>query len=277
MNNSDDATGATPAYILGHSDREIDRLSVQARLLEPITRDFFCEAGIAPGMHVLDVGSGAGDVVFLVADLVGATGSVIGTDKASAAVVAATAKARGLSNVFFREGDSIEMAFDRPFDAVVGRYVLLHQHDPGVTLRKLAARLRPAGLMLFHELDWMSARSIPPAPLYDRCCRWIGEAFGYAGAHTEMAGKLHAAFVAAGLPTPKMLMRTFVGGGDEAFVFLQALADLIGAVLPAMEQAGIATAAKIAPATLAEHLRREMTANGGMIIGRSEIAAWARA
>jgi hypothetical protein len=36
MSNLDHATGATPAYILGHSDREIDRLSAQARLLEPI-------------------------------------------------------------------------------------------------------------------------------------------------------------------------------------------------------------------------------------------------
>jgi ubiquinone/menaquinone biosynthesis C-methylase UbiE len=30
---------------------------------------------------VLDVGSGAGDVAFLTADLVGKTGEVIGTDK----------------------------------------------------------------------------------------------------------------------------------------------------------------------------------------------------
>ena len=57
------------AYVLGHSDQEIARLKVQARLLEPITRQFLREAGIAAGMRVLDIGSGAGDVAFLAAEL----------------------------------------------------------------------------------------------------------------------------------------------------------------------------------------------------------------
>ena len=120
-----------PVYALGHSDRELERLRAQERLVGPATRQFFGEAGIDTGMRVLDVGSGAGDTAFLAADLVGETGEVIGTDKAAAAVVAATAraKARSLRNVSFREGDPGEMTFDRPFDAVVGRYVLLFQAD----------------------------------------------------------------------------------------------------------------------------------------------------
>ena len=60
-----------PLYALGHSDGELERLSVQSRFVEPITRQFLQEAGISTGMRVLDVGSGAGDVAFLAADLVG--------------------------------------------------------------------------------------------------------------------------------------------------------------------------------------------------------------
>jgi ubiquinone/menaquinone biosynthesis C-methylase UbiE len=44
------------------------------------------QAGVSPGMRILDVGSGAGDVAFLAASLVGATGEVIGMDKAQSAV-----------------------------------------------------------------------------------------------------------------------------------------------------------------------------------------------
>jgi ubiquinone/menaquinone biosynthesis C-methylase UbiE len=65
-------------YLLGHSAEESLRFAVQARLLAPITKRFFLEAGIAPGMRVLDVGSGMGDVAFLVSDLVGPGGEVIG-------------------------------------------------------------------------------------------------------------------------------------------------------------------------------------------------------
>ena len=278
MNNLEDNPGPTRAYVLGHSERELDRLSTQARLLDPITLQFFHEAGLVPGMRVLDVGSGVGDVVFLVADLVGETGSVIGTDKAPAAVVAATerAKARGLPNVSFREGDSAEMEFDRPFDAIVGRYVLLFQADPAATVRKLATHLRPGGALIFHEPDWQSARSFPPTPTYDRCCQWITDTFRLAGTDTNMAGKLYAAFVAAGLPTPKMRMQTFIGGGAGCSDFLQAVAELIGVLLPTMEQLGVATAAEAEVATLAERLRRDVITNCSVIFGRSEIGAWSR-
>jgi 2-polyprenyl-3-methyl-5-hydroxy-6-metoxy-1,4-benzoquinol methylase len=126
------------AYALGHSDRELERLTAQARLLDPITRGFFRDAGIVPGMRVLDIGSGAGDVAFLAAEMVGETGEVIGVDRAATAlgVASARADARSLRNVSFRAGEPGEMAFARPFDAVVGRYVLQHQGDPVTMLRK---------------------------------------------------------------------------------------------------------------------------------------------
>jgi tRNA A58 N-methylase Trm61 len=68
-------------YVLGHSARELERLRRQAQLVNPITRQYLIEAGIAPGMRVLDIGSGAGDVAFLAAELVGLSGQVVGVDR----------------------------------------------------------------------------------------------------------------------------------------------------------------------------------------------------
>jgi SAM-dependent methyltransferase len=67
-------------YVLGHAEAELRRLSTQAVLVDPITRRFLVSAGIAEGMRVLDVGSGAGDVAILLAGLVGAGGEVVGSD-----------------------------------------------------------------------------------------------------------------------------------------------------------------------------------------------------
>src|SRR5215470_16314891 len=166
---------ANPAYVLGHSVFELERLERQERLIGPATRAYFREAGLAPGMRVLDVGSGTGLVAFHAAELVGESGAVIGTDLAPAAVAAATegAAARGLRQVSFRQGNPAEMRFERPFDAIVGRYVLWCQADAGDMLRRLARHLRPGGVIVFQEPDWSFVRSVPPSPTYDRCCRWV--------------------------------------------------------------------------------------------------------
>jgi cyclopropane fatty-acyl-phospholipid synthase-like methyltransferase len=65
-------------YILGHSDAEISRLQTQAAILRPITERLLRNAGIRPGMRVLDLGSGAGDVAILAAELVGPKGCLLG-------------------------------------------------------------------------------------------------------------------------------------------------------------------------------------------------------
>jgi ubiquinone/menaquinone biosynthesis C-methylase UbiE len=268
-----------PAYLLGHSDFELRRLSRQAQVLEPTTREWFQTAGMAPGMRVLDVGSGMGDVAFLAADLVGPSGEVVGTDVAPAAVSAArhAAVARGQAQLSFREGDPAEMTFERPFDFIVGRYVLWAQADPSDMLRGLARHLRPGGTIVFHELDWSFVRSEPAAPTYDRCCRWIIDTYDRARTTvTNMSARVHRAFLSAGLPSPTMRMRTVVGDATSAAEWLHAVADVAIASLPAMEQHGVATSADLGSDTIADRLVHEVAAGGGIVIGRAEIGAWSR-
>ena len=278
MMNPKEKTASTAEYVLGHSDRELERLSSQARLIRPITREFFIDAGIVPGMRILDVGSGSGDVAFLAAELAGDKGSVVSVDLAPAAIVAARrrAEARSLSNVSFREGDPAGMTFEEPFDAVVGRYVLLFQADAAQMLRRLARCLQPGGVIVFHEPDWSVVRSFPAAPTYDRCCRWIIAAASLGGSNWNMADKLHGVFLAAGLPAPTMRMKTFIGGGTEVGEWLRAVAELADTLLPAMEKFGVATAAEVDLATLAERMMQEVAQTNSVIFGRSEIGAWSR-
>ena len=115
-------------YPLPDSSSETERLIQQSAFINPFTRALFMEAGIAPSMSVLDVGSGAGDVALLAADLVGSEGRVVGVDRngAGLGVARARAKAAGFSHVTFREGN-LDIGLDEKFDAVVGRLVLMYQ------------------------------------------------------------------------------------------------------------------------------------------------------
>lgn len=270
--------GRAVDYELGHAERELQRLDQQAQIVGPFTQQMFREAGIAPGMRVLDVGSGAGHVAFIAADLVGPSGEVVGTDRAAAAVAAAHARttAKALHQVSFREGDPTEMKFEQPFDAVVGRYVLMFQPDPAAMLRKLARHLRPGGVIAFHELDLAGARSLPPSPTYDRCHQWLVETLRLLGTEARMGAKLYAAFVAAGLPGPALRESAIIGGGAGASPWLHQIAETVRTLLPEMERMGVVTAAEVDIETLAERLQREVTAGGGIIMGRSEIGAWSR-
>jgi SAM-dependent methyltransferase len=267
------------SYVLGHSERELERLNQQAQFIDPITRRFLCSAGIASGMRVLDVGSGAGDVAFLLADLVGVGGEVVGTDRSAAALATARqrADARSIRNVSFREGDPAEMTFDRPFDAVIGRYVLMFQPDPAAMVRALAAHARRGALILFHEVDMDGARSFPPVPTYDRCCRWFQETFRLTGADSRMGIKLFSTFIAAGLPPPSLQLETLIAGAANNADPLLLAAGIVGTLAPAMERLGVATAAEIGLETLAERMVSEAAASGSVIVGRFEIGAWSRA
>jgi ubiquinone/menaquinone biosynthesis C-methylase UbiE len=114
MGNVRESINRIHGYELGHSDRELKRLETQARLVDPMTRQFFKSAGLEEGMRVLDVGSGAGDVAFLVAEMVGSSGEVVGTDRSPEALTMAEARAqaRSLASVSFRLGDPTTFAFD---------------------------------------------------------------------------------------------------------------------------------------------------------------------
>src|SRR4051812_35927078 len=116
----------TNTYVLGSDQRELVRLDRQAAMYRPATQLLLKAAGIAPGMRVLDLGTGLGHVARLAGELVGATGSVVGLDRAAQALTVARerAAAAGERHVSFLEGDVMRWRGDEPFDAIVGRLVL---------------------------------------------------------------------------------------------------------------------------------------------------------
>src|SRR5438270_11717355 len=81
------------SYVLGHADAEVQRLLLQGRLYNDYTEHALRLAGLRPGMRVLDIGSGPGDVSLIAARLVGPTGSVLGVDAAPAMVELARTRA----------------------------------------------------------------------------------------------------------------------------------------------------------------------------------------
>ena len=267
----------TSQYAFADRAHEQRRLASQAELFDPLTERVFRAAGLGNGMRVLDLGSGAGDVAMLAARLVGRDGEVVGVERDPEAVASATARVAqaGVSNVRFIQGDvqTLDGVADG-FDAAVGRFVLMYVPDPAAALRCAASLVRPGGLVCLHEVDLVYDWAAPMTPLWAQMRAWFLAVLERTNAATRMGLALYPTFVAAGLPPPELRLECALGGGDRAPAW--AWANAMRGVMPLMERFGIATAADLAPDTLADRLQDELRAANGIVISPPMIGAWAR-
>jgi ubiquinone/menaquinone biosynthesis C-methylase UbiE len=109
------------------------------------------------GLHVLEIGCGAGEDVRAIARRVGAAGRVTGFDASPPIVAEAARRSQGRTPaVEFRVGDAL--ALDLP-DACVDRCraerLLMHvDGEPATAVGEMARVLRPGGRLVVFDFDW---------------------------------------------------------------------------------------------------------------------------
>jgi ubiquinone/menaquinone biosynthesis C-methylase UbiE len=269
-------TPSASSYVLGHADVEVRRLLLQGRLYDSYTEHALRLAGLRPGMRVLDVGSGPGDVSFVAARLVGPTGSVLGVDAAPAMVELARTRAaeKGLSTVRFAQAAIDAIDLDEPVDAVIGRLILMHLPDPAATLRHLASLVRAGGVVAFSENDITATRSIPDMPLFERVTAGIVRGFEAIGLSPRFGTMLHTVFADAGLGAPRLTLGTPIGTAADTDMLAYA-AEAWRLTLPFAQQAGFATDGLTDIDEFVPRLRQEALAADALMTMPSIITAWA--
>jgi ubiquinone/menaquinone biosynthesis C-methylase UbiE len=253
-------------YILGHGSEEHRRLMLQPRFIGELTEAVLARAALSEGMNVLDVGCGTGDVSILAAAFVGPGGNVLGTDQSVESITLARQRVEyaRLCNVGFEVDTLEDQKQTGPFDALIGRLILMYMSDPTAILLKLVKLVRPGGLVIFHEMEMATGRAVPRLPLYDKCCRWIRTAFMRAGVETELGSRLYSIYREAGLPEPRMISGARVEGGSQSD-FYEWLAGTVRSLMPMIEKTGIATKEEVGVDTLANRLREDVVTGGGVI------------
>lgn len=133
------------------------------------------DAEISPGDTVVDLGSGAGNDVFIVQNIVGESGQVIGLDMTEDMVAKANENKQklGLKNVDFRFGDIEDMPIrDDLADVVISNCVLNLVPDKQQAFREMYRILKPGAH--FCVSDIVSTGRLPEAlkksaELYSGC------------------------------------------------------------------------------------------------------------
>jgi SAM-dependent methyltransferase len=231
-------------YALGSAVAEHERLIRQAAWLSAHTERFFTRAGIGPGQRVLDLGSGVGDVALIAARLVGPAGEVVGVERDARSIARAADRMTGLGlkHVRFTQADASNLQnlpIERPFDAAVGRYILMFMRDPSAVLRDVSRLVRPGGAIAFQEPSWASfLEACENLPLWRASAALMVDTFRRTGANTQMGPDLAAAFVRAGLPEPETHADTLVGAERWMPDVLQSLAPQIQALGLPLAQVG---------------------------------------
>lgn len=269
---------ARPAeYLLRNDSEELKRLERQGAVLAQPSRLLLEQAGIGPGMRVLDLGTGIGELAFLAAGLVGPEGEVLGVDQSAAAleVAAQRAAARGLRNVAFEQADVATWKPPAEFDAVIGRLLLIYLQHPADVIRRHLTSLRSGGVYVAMEFDMTVIRAVPAVPLATRAAGWCRSAFQAARIDLALGVRLGAILSEAGLASPAVLGIQPVLGPSDVLGPAN-LAGIVRSLAPVIERAGIAAAEELQLETLEQRLAAEMVEHGAVLVPPTLVGGWAR-
>ncbi|MBM3543067.1 MAG: methyltransferase domain-containing protein [Alphaproteobacteria bacterium] len=263
-------------YIHARDPQEYERLRDQAAMWREATEKVLDRIGLGPGMSCLDVGSGPGAVMRLMADRVGPQGRVTGIeiDGQLGAQALADLRAQGGANFDLIDANMFELDTPRgaPFDLTYCRLFLMHMHDPVAALERMASWTKPGGVVAAQEFDFGAIAVEPLCPAMAEFNRLFEGVFRGRGRNLRAGRQLPAQFEAAGLGLPDGTLSEakFLPLGDMAAMLIGVYEGLYASAL----DLGIADKAR------AEAFKVEMTEAGAdgryYCLTPILIAAWKR-
>jgi len=269
------ASSPTSDYALGSAEAEHQRLIRQAALLAPLTERFLRDAGIASGQRVLDLGSGVGDVAMLAGRIVGPSGEVVGVERDSRSIARARARVAeaGQNHVSFTESDVVTIPVGKPFDAAVGRFILMFVPDPVAVVRVASKAVRPGGAVAFQESSWSHfLLASAGLPLWSAAASLARDVLERSGANVETGFALNRIFQGAGLPAPIMKMEVTLGSDPDSSRWLY---DFLSTLRPQVQKQGLSLEPLGDFDTLPLRLHAEVTASRAVVpVVGTLVGAW---
>ncbi len=141
------------SYLFGDSDRAALRLRVLADVFATSSRAFLQDVVKLPPRLALDLGCGPGYTTHLLEQTTRCV-EAIGLDNSDHFVT--LADRTETQRVWFMRHDVTQVPFPtEPGDLLFCRMLLTHLQDPQSVIERWATQLRPDGLLLLEEVEWI--------------------------------------------------------------------------------------------------------------------------
>jgi ubiquinone/menaquinone biosynthesis C-methylase UbiE len=191
---------SAPSYIIRGGIAGRERLRILSRVMRPTSLALLERAGLGPGMKVLEIGSGGGDLAFDIARIVAPGGRVLGTDIDPTKLDLATREAAELhlANIAFEPGNIMERPPAGNFDFIHARFVLTHLTDPARALEHIRAALSPGGIVVLEDIDFSGYFCYPDCAALWRYVHLYTETTRRRGVDANIGPRLPSLLAAAG-------------------------------------------------------------------------------
>ena len=214
-------SGKGKRYVLGAGPLELDRLEHQHEVWRSFSERVFEEAGVGPGMTVLDAGCGPGLVLTDLRARIGAQGLAVGMDNDPAMLAAAEERVRdhGWDNVELCSKNFMHDKLDADrFDFIWSRWVFSFLPDPAHGVASLAHALKPGGRLAIQDYNHEGVSLFPPSKGFEAAIRATRRLYLDADGDPWVGGKLARLFLDAGLELETFRAEVITGGpGEPAF------------------------------------------------------------
>ncbi|GHO85885.1 class I SAM-dependent methyltransferase [Dictyobacter formicarum] len=141
-------------YLFRDTDRAARRLQVLAEVYTPSSEAFLQDIVHTQPQLALDLGCGPGYTTHLLAKTT-RSAQTIGLDSSTHFIELATKSATG--QISFLQHDVTQTPFPvGPADLIFCRMLLTHLQDPQATIERWLTQLKPGGLLLIEEVDWIN-------------------------------------------------------------------------------------------------------------------------
>lgn len=205
----------TDEYILGTEAEELERLGFQHHVWVRAAHELFERGGLRAGDRVLDLGCGPGFTTLELARTVGPTGHVLARDQSARflAHLRRECVRLRLAQVETSLGPVEELELPAgALDAAYARWLFCWLADPGAVLGRVAAALRPGGVLLLQEyVDWGAMQLFPHGPAFARAVAACLGSWKDGGATIDFAAHVPALAPGAGLTLEHFRPRARLG------------------------------------------------------------------